>query len=59
MKPMLWIAAILATIGFRGASLLMLLSLMVGGVWYLMVRRDRQIGPILATATEKLRGLGG
>ena len=59
MKLILWGAAIVATIGGRGLAVLLVVPSMVFGVWYLMVRRDRQSGLIVQAATEKLRGLGG
>ena len=58
MKPVLWIAALVATIGVRGFAKLLIVPPLVVGVWYLMVRRHRQSGRIQA-ATEKLRGLRG
>jgi hypothetical protein len=58
VKLVLWAGAIVATIGGRGFAVLLVVPSLVFGVWYLMVRRDRQSGRIKA-ATEKLRGLGG
>ena len=58
MKPILWGTAIVATIGIRGLASLMIVGSLVMGVWYLVVRRDRQLGRILTGATEKMRGLG-
>ena len=59
MKLMLWAGAIVATIGGRGIAVLLVVPSLVVGVWYLMVRRERQSGRIIQAATEKLRGLGG
>jgi hypothetical protein len=56
VKLILWIAALVATIGGRGLAALLVVPPMVFGVWYLIVRRDRRGGRIQA-ATEKLRGL--
>ena len=58
MKPVLWIAALVATIGVRGFAKLLIVPPLVFGVWFFIVRRDRQTGRIQA-ATERLRGLGG
>jgi hypothetical protein len=58
VKLMLWAGAIVATIGGRGIAVLLVVPSLAAGVWYLMVRRNRQSGRVQA-ATERLRGLGG
>ena len=58
MKLIFWVAAIVSTIGVRGFASLMIVPPLLGGVWYLMARRERQTSLIQA-ATERVRGLGG
>ena len=59
MNPILWVTAIVATIGVRAFASLMIVGSLVTGVLYLMVRRDQKIGRVLQDATEKLRGVRG
>jgi hypothetical protein len=58
VKPVLWIAALVATIGVRGFAKLLIVPPLVFGVWFFIVRRARH-GSRIQAATEKLRGLGG
>tara|TARA_Y100000310_G_scaffold5506_1_gene6405 strand:+ start:610 stop:798 length:189 start_codon:yes stop_codon:yes gene_type:complete len=60
VKLILWGAAIVATIGARGLAVLLVVPpLVVGALWYLTRRTDKQAGRTIQAATEKLRGLGG
>jgi hypothetical protein len=59
MKLILWVGAIVATVGMRGLASLMVVGSLVTGVLYLVYRRERRVGNAFQAATEKLRGIGG